>query len=153
MASIATKLGVVSVSPKGGYDMNEVYNRLNIITYAGESYIVLKDGVAGITPNNDGVNYLKLAEKGEPGQQGDTGPQGIQGIQGIQGEKGDIGPQGLQGIQGPPGPQGISGVAVTVSGQYGFSVDNNGHLLVHYEGDEAPDFSINSNGHLILNLA
>lgn len=69
------------------------------------------------------------------------------------GEQGATGPQGQQGIQGPPGPQGISGVAVAADGQYAFNVDENGHLILYYTGDSAPDFEIGEDGHLYLNIA
>ena len=71
-------------------------------------------------------------------------PQGAQGHQGAQG------PQGAQGVQGPPGPQGIAGVAVQTSGYVTFTVDDEGHLLCEYTGDDAPGYSIDENGHLIL---
>lgn len=70
-------------------------------------------------------------------------PQGKQGMQG---------PAGPQGIQGPEGPRGIGGVAAAVEGFIAFNVDDNGHLIVDYTGDEAPDMSIDENGHLILNF-
>lgn len=69
------------------------------------------------------------------------------------GEQGAQGPAGAQGVQGPPGPQGIGGVAVEASGLYAFNVNDAGHLILSYTGDEAPDFSINSEGHLVLNIA
>lgn len=69
------------------------------------------------------------------------------------GRQGEPGPAGKQGIQGPPGPRGIDGVAVAADGQYAFSVDGNGHLILGYTGYIAPDFSINQDdGHLYLNL-
>lgn len=71
---------------------------------------------------------------------GDVGPQGEQG------------PQGAQGVQGPPGERGINGVAVAANGQYAFNVNEDGHLILSYTGEETPDFSIGENGHLILNL-
>jgi len=35
---------------------------------------------------------------------------------------------------------------------YAFNVNEDGHLLISYTGDEAPDFSIDANGHLILTV-
>lgn len=69
------------------------------------------------------------------------------------GKQGEPGPQGQQGIQGPPGPQGPSGVAVAAEGQYAFNIDENGHLILYYTGDSAPDFEIGEDGHLYLNIA
>lgn len=95
----------------------------------------------------NGLEWVFLSDlSGFQGEQGEQGPKGDVGPQG------DTGPQGPQGIQGPPGPQGISGVSVAASGAYAFSVDENGHLILHYTGEEAPDFEINANGHLVLNL-
>lgn len=37
-------------------------------------------------------------------------------------------------------------------GPAAFSVNEAGHLILHYTGDAAPDYSINSDGHLILTL-
>ncbi len=71
---------------------------------------------------------------------GDVGPQGA------------AGPQGPQGVQGAQGERGVSGVAVAAEGQYAFNVDANGHLILGYTGEDAPNFSINSSGHLILTL-
>ncbi len=81
-----------------------------------------------------------------------NGPVGPQGPKGEQGEPGPQGAQGIQGQPGPPGPPG--GAAVETTGAYCFSVDENGHLILHYTGDEAPDFYINeTDGHLYLNIA
>lgn len=114
-----------------------------------------------------------IGQTGPQGPMGPTGPQGPQGIQGQRGYKGDKGDRGPQGIQGPAGPQGIigpqgptgpigpqgpqgergiNGVAVEAAGFYAFNVDDNGHLILSYTGDQAPDFSIGSNGHLVLNI-
>lgn len=107
----------------------------------------------------DGIVTLTYGiPKGETGQQGVPGPQGAQGIQGPpgpQGEQGQTGPQGAQGPPGPQGlqgPQGINGVAVAAEGQYAFNVDENGHLILYYESETAPDFSIGEDGHLYYNF-
>ena len=34
-------------------------------------------------------------------------------------------------------------------GLYAFSIDNNGHLILTYQGATPPDFEIDANGHLI----
>lgn len=83
-------------------------------------------------------------DKGDRGAQGERGPAGPQGIQGIQGI------QGVQGVEGPAGRDGINGIVIAVTAdEYGFSIDDNGHLILTYEGGAAPDFSIDENGHLI----
>lgn len=48
--------------------------------------------------------------------------------------------------------KGPSGATVSTDGAYGFDVDEDGHLRLHYTGDTAPDFDLDENGHLILTL-
>ena len=90
----------------------------------------------------DGSSYEIQVLNGPVGPVGPTGPQG---------ETGPTGPQGIQGPQGPPGPSG--GAMVETTGAYCFSVNENGRLILHYTGDEVPDFYINeTDGHLYLNI-
>lgn len=86
--------------------------------------------------------------KGEQGIQGIQGPPGVQGLQGVPGEQGEKGDPGPVGPQGPQGPRGIDGVAVSADGIFAFNVDERGHLILSYAGEEAPNFSINEDGHL-----
>lgn len=103
-------------------------------------------------------------ETGPQGPRGEVGPRGIQGETGAVGPKGETGPQGPQGEVGPRGPQGIqgprgekgekgergiSGVTAEMNGMFGFSVNEDGHLILFCAGDQAPDFTINEDGHLI----
>ena len=97
-----TVLGKVSCTPKGDYNEGAAYVVLDIVAYGGGSYMALK-GVQGITPSNDGVNWMQLAAPGEKGDKGDTGNTGPQGKQGEQGQKGDKGDPGNTGPQGYPG--------------------------------------------------
>lgn len=99
-----------------------------------------------------------IGEKGEDGEPGKTPHIGKNGNWWL-GETDTgvtaAGADGQNGLQGPPGEKGepgINGVAVATTGTYAFNVDENGHLIVMYTGDIAPDFSINSDGHLILNI-
>lgn len=89
---------------------------------------------------------------GTPGTDGPQGPQGIQGPRGEKGEQGQQGPRGPQGVQGPEGPRGIDGVAVETAGMVNFSVNDEGHLLCTYTGNEAPNYYINDEGHLCLDI-
>ena len=91
-----TVLGKVSCTPKGDYNEGAAYVVLDIVAYGGGSYMALK-GVQGITPSNDGVNWMQLAAPGEKGDKGDTGNTGPQGKQGEQGQKGDKGDPGNTG--------------------------------------------------------
>ena len=91
---------------------------------------------------------------GATGAQGPTGATGAPGATGPQGPKGDTGatgPQGPQGIQGPQGPTGTA-VAVETQGMYYFNVDEDGHLILTYTGNDPPDFEIDEDGHLILTI-
>lgn len=47
--------------------------------------------------------------------------------------------------------KGADGGTAETTGTYGFSVEN-GNLILHYTGDEAPDFELDADGHLWLNL-
>ena len=69
------------------------------------------------------------------------------------GAQGATGPQGPQGIQGPEGPRGVSGAAVAADGHYAFGIDDEGHLILHHTGSEAPRFYIDgTDGHLKLTI-
>lgn len=87
MAEARLKLGRVSVAPRGVYDVSETYNRLDIVEYEGSSYLVLADGVAGVTPAA-GTSYMLLAGRGPQGEKGATGDPGPQGVQGEPGKDG-----------------------------------------------------------------
>lgn len=110
------------------------------ITDMSVSAEALPTGLASVQKSQDpdGTYHLHF---GLP--KGDTGSVGL---------RGPAGPQGVEGPQGVPGPRGINGVAVAASGTYAFNVNEDGHLILNYTGDTAPDFSINEDGHLILNL-
>ena len=45
------KLGKAGFVPKGAWSNAETYNRLNVVYYKGSSYIVVNDGVTGVTPS------------------------------------------------------------------------------------------------------
>ena len=110
------------------------------ITDMSVSAEALPTGLASVQKSQDpdGTYHLHFGlPKGETGSVGLRGP---------------AGPQGVEGPQGVPGPRGINGVAVAASGTYAFNVNEDGHLILSYTGDTAPDFSINEDGHLILNL-
>lgn len=130
---IATPLGKVSLTPRGEYNSNTTYAALDIISYQGSSYIVLKE-CTGVTPPND-TYYMLAASKGSSGSAGARGPQGpkgdaftyddfteeqlaaLVGPEGPQGATGPAGSQGPQGPEGPPGPVGPQGPAVDISGK------------------------------------
>lgn len=49
-------------------------------------------------------------------------------------------------------PRGADAALVQAEGMYGFQVDERGHLILSYTGDEPPNYSINADGHLILTV-
>lgn len=125
---------------------------------ASESAGVAQESAnAAASAKNAIENMSVSAETLPPGSQAAVSKTAVGGsfnlLFGIpRGQQGETGPQGPQGIQGPQGPQGINGVAVAATGQYAFNVDSNGHLILYYEGDTAPDFSIGDDGHLYFNF-
>lgn len=70
-----TVLGKVSCVPRGDYDAGTAYTALDIVGYSGGSYMALRD-VQGVTPGNDGINWMQLAGPGTPGAQGEQGEPG-----------------------------------------------------------------------------
>ena len=66
--------------------------------------------------------------------------------QGVKGDKGNTGAQGLKGDKGD------NGVALSADGIYAFNIDQRGHLIVSYTGNEAPNFKVNEQGHLIYTI-
>ena len=70
-----TVLGKVSCVPRRDYSASATYTVLDIAGYQGGSYMALKT-ITGVTPSNDGVNWMLLAQKGEAGDTGETGAPG-----------------------------------------------------------------------------
>lgn len=66
-----TNLGKVAVVPRGEYSPNTQYERLDIVQYAGSSYLVIDD-VLGVTPVEGGY-YSLLASRGLAGAKGTDG--------------------------------------------------------------------------------
>lgn len=60
-------LGKVKLTPRGAYDPAATYVPLDIVSYGGGSYCVLKN-VTGVTPTGDDVNFQLLAESGADGK-------------------------------------------------------------------------------------
>ena len=52
----------------------------------------------------------------------------------------------------PRGEPGRNGAVVAAAGLFAFQVNDEGHLILTYTGDTAPNFAINAAGHLILTL-
>ena len=67
-----TVLGKVSVVPRGDYSASTTYYALDIVGYNGGSYLAMQQ-VTGVTPSNDGVNWMQLSGPGLPGADGTDG--------------------------------------------------------------------------------
>lgn len=80
------------------------------------------------------------------------GPKGDKGDQGIQGTQGPQGVQGPKGDKGDQGDRGADGAVILVTGQYSFSVNASGDLILTYdEGTAIPEFYYDEeNGDLYL---
>ena len=70
-----TVLGKVTCVPRGDYSASATYTVLDIAGYQGGSYMALKT-VTGVTPSNDGINWMQLSGPGLPGEQGEQGEPG-----------------------------------------------------------------------------
>lgn len=55
-------LGRVGFVPKGEYDPETEYNRLDVVSYQGAAYVVRVDGLTGVTPGTDPDSYLVLVD-------------------------------------------------------------------------------------------
>ena len=62
-----TNVKATGIIPKGEYDPNTAYEKMDMIYYKGDSYIALKN-VQGVTPENNKVNYTLLVKKGQDGK-------------------------------------------------------------------------------------
>jgi hypothetical protein len=76
---------------RGAYGSDQDYDRLDVVSFEGSSYIARLDG-PGPCPGN---GWRTLAS---------AGPTGPQGLAGTKGERGLPGPAGAIGPQGKPAP-------------------------------------------------
>ena len=104
-------LGKVSIVPRGEYDASTEYHPLDLISYQGSGYLVLKTAT-GVTPVV-GEYYQLISSKGDKGEKGD---------------KGDTGARGATGSTGSSGSNAtINGYkSITLKGGTGISVTNSG---------------------------
>lgn len=70
MTQRTTRLGKVSLTPKGEYNEGSPYERLDVIGHEGSSYLVLKD-FSGILPTGEGEYTMLLSRKGDKGEKGE----------------------------------------------------------------------------------
>ena len=89
MSTVTTNLGKVVITPKGSWSGSVTYEKLDIVTNAGSSYISLKDDNVSALNTAD---WMCVAEKGDAFEYSDFTPEQLQGL------KGDTGAAGLSGI-------------------------------------------------------
>ncbi|HUR51619.1 MAG TPA: collagen-like protein, partial [Mycobacteriales bacterium] len=115
---------------RGGWSVRATYAVLDVVTYAGSSYLARVPSTAK-TPTSTAYWGL-LALHGTSGPRGTTGargsaglpgPQGAPGLEGPAGEPGDPGADGVPGAEGAagaagaPGPAGAAGAAGPIGPQ------------------------------------
>ena len=133
MAETSTRLGRVSLVPRGAYDASAVYNRLDIVEYEGSSYLVLADGVTGVTPVA-GPEYMLVAEKGGKGDPGAPGAPGGKGDTGEQGETG-VGVQSVERTAGDGSPGTTDTYTITLT-------DGSTSTFTVYNGADGTSFAV-----------
>ncbi len=77
-------LGKVAITPKGEFSEITTYQKLDVVTYLGSSYMALQESTGNLPTNTE--YWQKIAEKGvngEPGKDGLNGTNGIDGKDGI----------------------------------------------------------------------
>lgn len=60
---VKTNLGRVSIVPKGIYDPEKTYERLDYVRYGDDGYLARKSGLHGVTPE-DGEDWMKAVGSG-----------------------------------------------------------------------------------------
>ena len=73
-------LGRVAMVSKGEYSSATSYERLDIVTYEGSSYVCKKDSIGNLP--TDAEYFDVLAEKGQSGENGQDGQDGVDGQDG-----------------------------------------------------------------------
>ena len=86
---------------KGDWQAGTVYNRADVVYYAGSSWLSLVGANLSYDPTTSPSQWGPLARRGDQGATGATGPTGPQGPQG------PTGPQGLPASPAPPAPRGL----------------------------------------------
>ncbi len=133
MAETSTRLGRVSLVPRGAYEASAVYNRLDIVEHEGSSYLVLADGVTGVTPVA-GPEYMLVAEKGGKGDPGAPGTPGAKGDTGERGETG-VGVQSVERTAGDGSPGTTDTYTITLT-------DGSTSTFTVYNGADGTSFTV-----------
>lgn len=85
-------LGKVTITPKGEFNELTTYQKLDVVTYLGSSYMALQESTGNLP--TDETYFQKLAEKGVDGEPGKDGVNGVDGKDGVNGTNGVDGKDG-----------------------------------------------------------
>lgn len=133
MAETSTRLGRVSLVPRGAYDAAAVYNRLDIVEHEGSGYLVLADGTTGVPPEAGPV-YMLLSARGGRGDPGAPGTPGATGETGPQGETG-TGVQSIERTAGDGSPGTTDTYTITMT-------DGSTAVFTVYNGADGTSFTV-----------
>lgn len=64
MSIRVTDLGKISLTFEGDYDSSRTYDRNTCVFYQNSTYVTLHDGVRGIAPNNEGIDWRIISQSG-----------------------------------------------------------------------------------------
>lgn len=64
---VSTQNGRIGYALPVPYDPAATYALRDVVQYGGGAYVVLRDGITGVTPVDDGVHYRLLCARGAPG--------------------------------------------------------------------------------------
>lgn len=129
---------VKGLSPRGSYDNETLYERLDIIEHRGSSYLVLQKFI-GIEPEGDNIITMRLARKGDSFVYEDFTPEQLAALKGEKGDAftyADFTPEQLEGLKvkgdafayedftpeqlaALKGEKGDTGKGLTILGYYG----------------------------------
>lgn len=101
--SVTKEIGKIVMTPKGYWEKTKSYEKLDIVTYEGSSYVAMENITANTTEITNGSKWMLIASKGTKGQDGKDGKDGADGANGTNGTNGADGSPGPQGIPGPKG--------------------------------------------------
>lgn len=154
----STVLGKVTCVPRGNYSESATYEVLDIVGLDGGSYMALQT-VTGVTPGDDGVNWMQLSGPGLPGE---TGPQGETGAAAGFGTISasvdeDTGTPSVD--VSTDGPSTALNIAFRFSGLKGATGEKGDKGETGEQGEAGPqgvsitNAEINSSGHLVITLS
>ena len=80
-------IGKVAILPRGAYNSETAYTKLDLVTSGGSSYLCIKN-CTGVALSNTEY-WMVVAEKGQQGQAGANGQDGTNGTNGQDGSDGE----------------------------------------------------------------